>query len=228
MWNRFKILSLTCMLTLALQAQGQGKVRLERSFLNPDNPSENTRINSTICHLGNQTIQEVPHITFTSDSSGDKHEIFIKYYLFIDADKNQYLYFRNFSDTARVVMAFKGPGKMDRYGGWDIYADIKFAYTKSGKLTDTLVENVAYNRYIYTKSNGEFTNEFIMYANCNAKESKVKYLRTLSKEIGCPIFRMDTYFKGRLVSIAELKHVSDTLTEDEEKIFLAWTKKLKR
>jgi hypothetical protein len=209
------------------QSQVQGKVKLDHYSVNQDSSKEIFKISHVVWYSGNQSIQEVPHINIRTDSTGSETNIYIEYYLFIDSNSHQYFYYRNFSDTARLVKHFKKTAPFEKYGGWDLYFVKKFDYDESKKITDTIIDGINYERYRYRKVNNGKTIDFILYASCEIKDLPVQYFKPFRKEISCPIVRQDTYFEGRLTGINRFQSISDTLTNEEEKVFQSWRKKIK-
>lgn len=222
-----KLTLLFCWIPFQAHSQVQGKVELDRNMFNAEKPSESVKIRASVSYKGNQSIQEVPYLDIKTDSTGITHtNVDVKYYLFIDPDLHEYFYYRNFSDTSKVVMHCKGGNPFEKYGGWDLYSDKKFDYDESQKLANTVISSNDYSRYRFRKIKNGKADDFILYTLCGKKEIPIIYLKPFSKEIGCPVVRLDTYYEGRLVSITQLQYISDTLTSKEKRVFQAWQKNL--
>ncbi|MEI9944970.1 MAG: hypothetical protein WDN26_12235 [Chitinophagaceae bacterium] len=167
----------------------------------------------------------MPHFDSKTDSTGTKTNIYVKYYLFIDTDLRQYFYYGNFSDSSKAIIHFKGKNQFAKYGGWDLYSNKEFEYDSRLKLTDTTINEIVFNRNKFHRGNNNASNDFILYTVCEKENIPIRYMKSLSEKLGCPVTRMDTYYEGRLVAIDQFQYVSDTLTNEEIRIFSAWKKK---
>ena len=213
---------------LQVHSQVQGKAELEHYTFNPDMPNKGLKINIRIWYQGSQSIQEVPFIDSRQNSTGAHTMVYVKYYLFIDTTQNQFFYYDSFSDTSKLIINFKGGNPFEKYGGWNLHSNKKFDYDDSKKITDTNINGSNYNRYRFRKIKDGKINDFILYALLKKRDVPVKYLKPFAEEIGCTVFRMDTYYEGRLTGIHQIKYLSDTLTDEEKRVFKAWPGKLKK
>jgi len=185
-------------------------------------PNDSIVINTTIWYDGMLTIQEVPHLDITSDSTGDRIQQEIRYFLFINPKTPLYAYYRSFSDTAQKVEASRSTNLFAKYGGWNLYSHEKFDYEKSQQLTDTMINGKSYRRFKFQKTNSGKINDFILYGSCEQKGIPIGYLSGFVDLIGCPITGMDTFYEGKLVGTTKLNHVSNFLTAKEQTIFQLW------
>jgi hypothetical protein len=216
------------LLSFKLYSQVQGKAQLDRYFFKPGRPEKGLKVGTCIWYVGKESIQEVPQLDTRTDSTGTYTNTSIKYYLFINPGLRQYCYYKNFSDTSRLIMHFKSADSVIKYGGWDLYSDKKFEYDSYRKLGDTVVDGEQYGRYRFHKIKNGKKNDFVLYTSCEKKDVPVRYLKPFVKVVDCPVIRMDTYYENQLVSIAQLTYLSDVLTEKEIKVFNAWEQNAKK
>jgi len=223
-----RIILFLLVISINLYSQPQGKVKLDHYTFNTDKSIQDLKISAIIWYNGSRSIQEVPHLNINTDSTGTSTNSYVKYYLFIDSEEHQFFYYGNFSDTSKAIMHFTKIIPFEKYGGWDLYSNKLFKYNECKKLTDTVINGNRYSRYRLRKFNNDDINEFILYAICERKDVPIKYLKSFSEKIGCPIIRMDTYFADQLAGIAQITYISDSLTSYELKVFEAWEKNFKK
>jgi hypothetical protein len=173
----------------------------------------------------NQSIQEVPLLKFKEDSTGNKTDVVIKHYSYLDIKKNVGLKFLNFADTATVIKKYSDIDSVQVDGGWNFSSKASFEYTKSSKLNDTVVNNIQFGRVRLDKVVNGQNLYFILYLRCDQPELQIKLYKPLSDSIGCPIVRTDSYIKDTLFMTRELEFISDKLTEKQLQIFTSWKKK---
>lgn len=212
----------------SLHGQDQQGIIIDHTYLFGTDSLRRTKppldIRYKIFFRNNQSIQEVPLIVFTSDSSGKKTVIKIKHYSYIDADKNACFNYGNFIDTAKAIKNYSDIDSVSKDGGWNFLSNAMFEYDSSKNLKDTTIKNINYGRIRLNKTSNGNNVYFILYYRCNKKETLIKLFKPLSDSIGCPIVRDDTFIKNQLFMTRELEFFSDKLSNEELKIFDAWKK----
>lgn len=178
----------------------------------------------------NRSIQEVPLLLFTEDSSGQKTSFKIKHYSYLDPDENVCYNFSSFSDTARVLRHYSDIDSVSndgRNGGWNFYSNEKFEYDSLTNLSDTVINNSTFGRIRLDKKFNGNSVYLILYFRYDKKGTLVKVFKSLSDSLGCPVVRDDNFIKNRLFMTRELEFVSDKLLPEELKVFEAWGKNVK-
>lgn len=208
-------------------SQVEGKMSISRHLFDADPDHKHIKITTNVWYFGHQTIQDVPTLEMTSNSAEKTLKIPVKYYLYIDSASNRHGYFRHFSDTARTIVKSKNSEIILKYGGWDLYSKKKFDYDTMRSLGDTLVNGRNLSRYSFIKVKDKDSFNFIVYASRSDYKQKIWYLLPISKQIGYPVIRMDTYYNGRLTGKIEIEYTASHLTPSERQIFRAWQKHLR-
>ncbi|MDB5195758.1 MAG: hypothetical protein JWP88_128 [Flaviaesturariibacter sp.] len=227
---RYKIvLYLYIFSNLSFNCRGQyheGSIVRESTFYGLDTLKKAAPLHilSKIYYNGTSSIQEVPLLSYTDDSSGKKTVVTIKHYSYLNEDKGVCFNYLNFTDTATLIKCYFDVDSVKIDGGWNFYSNEKFEYDNLTMLSDTIINNSGCRRIRLDKNiNGNSVN-FILYVDCTRKYSPVRIFKSLSDSIGCPIIRDDTFVKGVLFMTRELKYLSDHLSKTELEVFAAWGK----
>ena len=186
------------------------------------------KISYKILFKDNRSIQEVPLIFSSSDSSGEKTSVKIKHYSYLDPDANVCYNYWTFSDTAKAFKQYSDIDSVDIDGGRNFLSNKRFEYESSINLTDTVISGKTYGRVRLDKKFNNRNIYLVVYVDCTGKNTAIKLFKPLSDSLGCPIVRDDTYTRGKLFMIRELEFVSDRLSPDELKVFEAWERNAKR
>lgn len=208
----------------------QGVVIVNSYIIGPGNvlSDSSLKISYKILFKENKSVQEVPHISFTSDSAGEKTSVKIKHYSYLDLNANVCYNYWTFSDTATAFKQYSDIDSVEVDGGRNFLSNKKFEYESSMNLADTVVSGKTYGRVRLDKKINNNDVYFILYVDCARKNSLIKLFKLLSDSLGCPIVRDETYVKGKMFMIRELKFVSDELSSEELRVFEAWEKNAKK
>jgi hypothetical protein len=185
-------------------------------------------ISSKIWYKDSLSIQEVPQTNFTEDEKGHKtREDFISHYVFIDPRTKSFYYYKNFSDTAKIIKKYSGTDSFFVHGGWNFYADKNIV--DGGwpvPLSDTVINQVSYKRVKFKRSFGQKEFNSIGYFRCDKKGTLFKMDKSYSEKLGCPMVKIDNFLPGRgqLAISNEVDFLADTLSAKELKVFDAWEK----
>lgn len=206
------------------QAQIQGVIVVHNYFFGVDGPTAKPPldIKFRVWFKGSQSIQEVPELIFSEDSSGSKASVIIKSHSYLDPDNNVCYNYASFSDTAKVLEWYSDMDSVVKKGGKNFYSNKRFEYDSSMNLSDTIVNGVNYGRIKLNKTVNGNKGHLIVYYRCDKKQLLIKTFKNVSDSIGCPIVRDDSYLNGKLFMIGEFEFVSDKLSESELKVFKAW------
>lgn len=208
----------------------QGVVRVHQSMTNVDSLGSNPILDMSyrILYRDTKSIQEVPLLKMVTDSSGSKSMVKIKHYTYLDPDNNVCYNYRNFSDTATVLNYFSDIDSVNVGGGWNFYSKSRFEYDSAMNIKDTVINDVKFGRIRLDKKINNTDIYFHLYYRCDRKQSLIKIFKSISDSIGCPIFKVETYFKNRLFSSREIEYISDSLSQNELRVFDAWEKNLNK
>jgi hypothetical protein len=212
------------------QGQDQGIVIVHTYFFGNDGPNSKPPLDISyrILFKNNRSIQEVPLLIFTDDSSGQKASFKIKHYSYLDPDKNVCYNYKSVSDTAEVLKHYSDIDSVVKDGGWNFYSNRKFEYDSSKNLCDTIINNTRYERISLDKKVNGNAVYLIIYFRCDKKGTLIKVFKPLSDSIGCPATRDDSFIKNKLFMTRELEFISDKLTQGELKVFEAWDENEKK
>lgn len=226
--KNFYYLLITIIWTNCSQGQKQhGVVDVHSTFYGMDSlktlpPLD---IHTKIYFKNSQSIQEVPLIIYTDDSSGKKTVIKIKHYSYVDVDRNLCITYKSFADTTIPTKRYLATDSVSRDGGWNFLSNERLNYDNSLKLVDTIINEITYNRIKLNKTINGKPIYFILYSDCgNKRKLPIKLYKGLSDSIGCSIVRDDTFINGNLFMTRKLEYISDKLTEREQEVFVAWAK----
>ena len=230
-----KIKCIFCLFVISLSGcythgQDQGAVIYHAYFYGSEGSTTipHFELSRKIWFKNNSSIQEVPLLLFTEDSSGQKTSFKIKHYSYLDPDKNVCYNYLNISDTAKVIKYYSDIDSVVANGGWNFYSNQKFEYDSLTNLSDSVVDNIHYGRIRLDKVVNGNNVYFILYFRCDKKGTLVKVFKPLSDSIGCPIVRDDTFIKNRLFMTEALEFAFDKLSPEELKIFEAWERNAKQ
>lgn len=205
----------------------EGVVRVNTSFVGDGEKSNSLppfEIDFKILYKGNLSIQEVPVLNLTEDSSGKESSVKIKHYSYLDPDINRCLNYKTFSDTAKVWKHYTDIDSIEVDGGWNFLSNKKLEYDSSANLPDTIVNGVTYGRRrLYDRRSAKDL-YFNLYIDCNRKSELIRIFKTISDSLGCPIVRQETYIKGKIFIVREIDFLSDRLSPAESQVFSAWGK----
>lgn len=186
-------------------------------------------IESKIWYRDSLAIEEILLTRFITDTSGKKTiETVVKHYTFIDPHTKSFYYYKNFSDTAKIIKKYAGVDSFTIDGGWNFYSERDIEYSGIPViLSDTVVDKVNYKRISFSTKMGLHNSVSIGFFRCDKKSTMFKFDKSYSDKLGCPCVKVYDYPKqGRGMS-REINFLSDTLSENELKVFAAWEKNAK-
>ena len=173
------------------------------------------------------TIQEIPVFNTVQDTAGNRtHSVSIKHYTYLNPKSNIYRDYRNFSDTAGIKKSYKSIAAAADGGAWDFYSDFPYTYESIENLSDSVIDNISYNRFKMLKNFNKIDFYQILYTRCDMKGFLIKDLKPVSDSIGCPIFITEIYFKksGKMQTSFSIEIVKEGLSKKELEVFEAWGK----
>ena len=188
-----------------------------------------------IWYKDSMVIEQIPGLYMNTDTNGiETRWVKTEYYTFIDLRTKSFYDYSSFSDTAGLIKKYIQADSTPVSGGWNFYAQRDWpGQLTPVSLSDTLIDNIVYKRIQVIKepdSTQQNKKIWIGYLNCDRKNTLFMFDKSLSKTTGCPIVRFDEQplpeFVFRPVS-AQIEFISDTLSNDELKVFNAWEKNAK-
>ena len=178
------------------------------------------KVSYKIWILGNASIQEVPAVNFVQDSLGNKTvNTEVTHYTFIDPDNKIYRNFANLSDPAIESKIFTSADSVLKDGAWDFYSSPQFNYDVLTKQKDTLINDVSYERFRVNKKVNDIDVKIDLHVRCDKKKTIVKFLKSVSDSLGCPVTQTDIYEDDKLVSTGKIEFIRDHLSKEEIKMF---------
>ena len=179
-------------------------------------------------------IEEIKRTDHHTDTTGHTTiKTFLDHYTFVDLKTGSYYNYSSFSDTAKLLKIYSSADRAELIG-WD------FTYYRGEKKTqitrpvealpDTTIENILFKRYKIFFLNNNPTNPVELgvmgYARCNKRGTLFDYGISLGTVQACPITRMDYMVtKADPLPLSfQTEFVSDTLSQEELKVFAAWEK----
>lgn len=210
--------------------QNEGIVIVHNYFYgsNGFKPKPMLDISYKIWFKDNRSIQEVPLLIFTEDSSGRKTSYKIKHHSYLDPDENVCYNYESLSDSAKVINHYSDIDSVRKNGGWNFYSKEKFQYDSATNLSDTVINNITYGRMRLDKVVNGNKVHLVIYSRADKKGTLIRNFKQLSDSIGCPVVRDDSFIKNKLFMTRELEFVTDKLSLNELNVFEAWEKKAKR
>ncbi len=187
--------------------------------------SESSWPDSKVWFKDSFTVSEINLIQrVVSEDMKTKTVIVPQYYVFVNQKSKSCSVYLNFSDTAKLISKYKrGHEKED-----DIITTIGDDYIKLKSvlppitLTDTIIDDIAYKRskYIFDK---DYRRIGIIYFRCDKMDFLYPFFKSVSQEVGCPIFIYDNIYPTKKTGTrSEISITSAKLTDDELKVFEKW------
>jgi hypothetical protein len=172
-------------------------------------------------------IKEVKITGFETDTAGKQTmKEATQYYLFADLTTNSFYEYNTFSDTAHIRKDYFENDTSQVTDASELYFKKKINDITPGSLNDTTIENISYKR-IRFKRPGK-NSICIAYLRCDVKSPLFEIYKYKGQI--CPIAKTYDYAMDNssspVVSV-EVKFLSDTLTSEEKKVFIAWEKNAK-
>jgi hypothetical protein len=182
-----------------------------------------------IWYKDSMVIQEIPGLHLYDSTGSENRWVDTQWYTFIDLRTKTFYDYQSFSDTARLIKEYTQADSVPVVGGWNFYIQRDLPGQKPViYLSDTTIESIIYKRIKLEEDKGNTT---IGYLRCDKKKSVFRFDNALSKNLGCPIVRMDLIPKEGLVYgsfSSSIVFVKDTLSAYEIRVFNAWEIKAKK
>ncbi|MEI9944860.1 MAG: hypothetical protein WDN26_11630 [Chitinophagaceae bacterium] len=163
----------------------------------------------------------------------EKKEALVNKYTFMDLRKKSYYEYANFSDTAAINDKYLHPSSGKSKDGWHFFSEEDVIDPENREfITDTIINGVKYKRAkSFSIVNGTSGEEKIIktgYFRCDKKETFFSMDKPLSRIVGYPMLRLDSYSPSTQIALSqEIEFISDKLTAKELKVFEAWEKNAK-
>ncbi len=152
----------------------------------------------------------------------------IHHYSFIDLRTKAVYEYTSFSDTATLIRKYVHADSIpfERWGFWiptDLKIEVKCA------LPDTLINKVYYKRLKLVLKQNNQDIQYVGFLRCDKKGTMFDLVNGFSDKVGCPLVRLDVILSSYppYPLSNEIKFVSDTLSQEELKVFAAWEKNAK-
>jgi hypothetical protein len=178
------------------------------------------------------TIKEAHHVYFYEDSYKKKSvEVKIDHYKFMDLRTREVYEYRTFSDTAKLLEKCAATDSTCIGECWKFFNDKIVIQTKNLRfVSDTSIDGIVYKRIrsidtIRTEK-GLLQSVVYGYLRCDKKGDIYNIDAKFSKEMGCPLVRMDYSYIPDLypTTLYEMEFRPGALTKKELKVFDAWEK----
>ena len=175
-------------------------------------------------------IEEVKSLKIVSDDKGTRQTTVLEGFRFNNLRSKTVYEYKTFSDTATLSRKyFLDDSSVSIQGGWNFRFKRNVEFSKSPEhLNDTLIDRVIFKRLrVYVKNSKIFMD---CYFRCDKKNTFFTHDLLLSKKVGCPLVKFLTYspIRKNPGQSAEISFLSDSLTNEELKVFDAWEKNLKK
>jgi hypothetical protein len=183
-----------------------------------------------VWYKDNRAIKEIKVTKFKTDEN-DKQTVeeAVKYYLFANLDSNFFYEYDTFSDTASLKRKYFEKETTKATDATELYFKKNIDYSGTPEpLTDTTIENIVYKRIRFKRKLGKDDVFTIAYFRCDI-ENPLFVINRYSGQ-NCPIVKVYDYPPGLSgpVESLEVKHLSDTLTPEEIKVFQAWERNARK
>lgn len=173
-------------------------------------------------------IEEIPLINIEVTDGQQETKSKVMHYTFMDLRTRKCYDYRTFTDTAKIIKQYVIPDSAAiPYGS--VYV-LNKDVPKSGPaidLPDTLIDNVNYQRTLFTtNSPTRETPDILAYFRCDKKGSIITFFRKYNHKDGCPMVKfIELPWKNNpLPLMIDTRYVSDRLGSEEMKVFDAWKK----
>lgn len=152
-------------------------------------------------------------------------------YRYIDLKRKALYDYRNFSDTAKSFNKAFLPDSLMLDFGWSFYSEKgSQIHGTPEKMNDTLIENIIYKRAKFNFALDDLSKRFLIgYFRCDTKGAIFSLEKKYSREINCTLVKFLDFRYGfdRPFASKQIDFISDTLSQEELKIFDAWEKNAK-
>lgn len=171
-------------------------------------------------------IEEVVIISRATDTAGRTTVSYpIESYKYIDLKNKYWAEYKTFSDTARITRSGVLSDSLFIGHGWAFHINGLQMKSEPEVLADTVIGMVKYMRIKFEKLKSKRTDTYVIgYLRYDNKCKLFSLEKKFSSKVNCTMTRYDDFREGSLKPFAstELEFLSDTLSENELKIFDAW------
>jgi hypothetical protein len=183
-----------------------------------------------VWYMDSLVIEEIAKTkTFTYETKPLTLSVTPLWYRLIDLQKRMWFDFATFTDTARMIKKGNLPDKYFADHGWAFYSSKSLEYGGTPeKLHDTMIEGIPYLEYKFTDLRESMPNTYaIGYFRNDKKGNMFSLEKEFSNKMGYTMTKRFDYkdtSEYPYISM-QLEFISDTLSQNEIKIFSAWKKK---
>jgi hypothetical protein len=230
MINRIKTYLLAVLLFISFQSCFLSEKQLKKSaFISVDfhlyNGSMQFKQSHRIWYKDGFAIKEVKITNFKTDTAGVQTiNERLQYYLFADIKKNLFYEYNTLSDTASMVKKYFEFDTLNTSHASELYFKKNIDFLDIPEhLTDTVINNVVYQRIKFKRINGKNKYISIGFFQCD-RDSIFRLLNY--QDLRCPMVKLFDYSQEYLDPIMslEINLISDKLSEEMLKVFDAWEK----
>jgi len=170
----------------------------------------------------------------TDHRTGEKRDsVSIIGYTFVDLRTKSFYLYGHFSDTAQPERSYQQPAEGRPEGGWNFFQKPQPANAQRVALPDTLIGETVYKRFksyqLSSTDNRDTAYWEVKYFDCKSGTPFLFVGLEEGQPTGCVMTMYESYIiKNRWWLINKMKTVSNKLSEDEEKVFVAWKKNAER
>lgn len=186
--------------------------------------------NSKIWYKDSLVIEEVRSVQIVEDAKNSTQTTIIENYRFNDLRSRMTYEYKKFSDTASLIRKYSLDDSIKIYGGWNFKFKRKLEYQGTPEfLSDTTIDQVNYKRIKLTMTMGDHLLFIVCYQRCDKKGTIFDHDPDLSKITGCPTVKVFIFSpeKKDIPNSSETNFLTDTLTNEELKVFAAWERNAK-
>lgn len=226
MKNLLAVLLMLSVSSCAIKGQSNNEsiAILYHQFLDSKGNATMTTPKKIWCKDGN-AIEEIIKMVINTDTNRNttiRKEVLC--YLFIDRSSNSFFEYGNLSDTAKLLRAYNQPDSAMINGGWNYYYKRKIDFVgKPEKLTDTVIENVVYQRVKFNRDigKGRFCSICCMHCNGNGKFSIYAFGDSI---LPCPVERIYNYDHDCSIArtLMKIEYIADRFPESITAVFEKW------
>lgn len=206
-------------------------VDLTLRIFNPADSAEQNPLEERSSRVWVQDSFAIEEIRFVkSFQAGNQQPVFsyaLKGYRFSDLKRAVYYNFTTFSDTSACTGVFSYRDTVPKWGGWIFFNNRSAGYCETPlHITDTILRGKVYKRM---SGRVDWLNQpiqTISYFDCERKGTFFDMDTALSRGQmnGCPLVKTYSYpvmLPGPGTGY-EIQFVRNELTEEEERVFVAW------
>jgi hypothetical protein len=187
-----------------------------------------------IWYRDSTAIEEIHRINIATDASNNTSISYsVLFYRYIDLNNRAFYDYKSFSDTARIFnRAVLSDSLTADQQGWNFYSEKTLQIQGTPEMmNDTIIDDITYKRaklyFVYDDPQKSF---IIAYFRCDGKGDIFSLEKKYSWKINCVMTKYSEFKVGKPGPYAtiELEFTSDTLANNESKVFEAWERNAKQ